>query len=331
MVSGRKRLDCLTGGLSSLLLLAVGLLSASCHANELAVGGKLVGSTGGTTVSSTSNTIGSQNSVAGSDGIDVPINPVENYNFLSKEKILELRTQHVAKHPELVNGQYKPSDNVFMLIENNKPWWGMRGIFVNGCGDKSIEGEAEESRFLSNPFLLVAASPWTAEIWDTNVLPKTEPDKPDFPYCWLPKSLTYHPSRRLVEATYDVSSYDEKLENRKNWLTARDQKQLPIRTFGLVGYNARDFGYEYIYVPIDQSINIANAKEPGHPVEIGQFIHCGGGSNYPGGCNNMSPERPPLDQFNVVKLPAEVKVLLWKAKPASQQDKPDMTVLLHMQ
>lgn len=299
-----------------LLLLAATLLSASCRANELAVGDQ--GIAGGATP-------------VAADQVDVPINPVENYNFLSKEQILALRQQQVAKFPQLVAGQYKPSDRVFLPIEDNKPWWGMRGSFVYGSGQRSIEGEAEESRFLSNPFLLVAASPSSAEIWDMELLPEAELNNADFPYCWLPKSLIYHPKAQLVEATYDVSSFDKKIDVRRDWLTENDRRLLPIRSFGLIGYNARDFGYEYIYVPIDQSTNITNPKEPGQPVDIGQFIHCGGSSGYPGGCNNMSPERPPIDQFNISKLPAQVKVLLWKSRPASKQAKPDMTVVLHLE
>ncbi|MDZ4835969.1 MAG: hypothetical protein SGJ27_19490 [Candidatus Melainabacteria bacterium] len=382
-----KLFTALRSGISTLILLAVGVMSASCQpnaltarANELAVGATAkqpsnsaataTDSTSQSTVSSGTDSTPPKSSGAGAttpisgsdqtgiksktpsttrgseavstaatesdttpedDTVYIPINPVESYNFLTKAKILELRSNHAAKFPQLLSGEYKPSDRVFMQIEDGKPWWGIRGIFVNGAGEKSIEGEAEESRFLSNPFLLVAASPWTCEIWNTKAVPEAALSDIDFPYCWLPSTLTYHPKNSLVEVTYDISDYDKKLADRKDWLNERERNELPIRTFGLVGYNARDFGYEYLYVAVDQSTNIANVGEPGEPVEIGQFIHCGGGSGYPGGCNNQSPGRPPLDQMKILKLPATAKILLWKTKPSSKLDKPDMTVLMKLE
>lgn len=294
-------------GLISSLLFAI-TLSTGCRANELAAGPK--------------------SSVE--DELDVTINKLENFNYLTQEQILGLRAFHVMKYPQLLGKSYKPNNVVFGQIIDNKPWWGMRGAFLFGSGDRSIEGDSEESRFLVNPYLLVAPSPWSAEIWDLDKLPEEELNKADFPYCWFPCSLKYQPKNLTVSAFYEVSDFDRSIDKLNQFLTAKDKSSLPIRTFGLVCYNARDFGYNYIYVPIDQSKNIKNPNDPRSPIAIEHFIHSGNSCGYPGGCNNMSPAMPAIDNFQVTNLPATVKVLLWKQKPHSAQSPPDMTVFIEL-
>ncbi len=323
----------LRNGAVAISLIVIGICSSSCsnlttlaRANELAIG-KSLSERASVETASIDASLAKQTA---EDQIEIPINGVEDYNFLSKKQILDLRSKHVARFPQLVKGEYKPSDRVFLAIEDGKPWWGMRGIFLYGTGDKSIEGPAEESRFLSNPFLLVGASPGSCLIWNTKTIPAAELERPDFPFCWQPSKLVYQPKMEIVETTYDISAYDQKLEDSKDWLTEQGRRELPIREFSLMAYNARDFGYEYIYVPIENSANISNKNDPKGPVEINQFIHCGNSSGYPGGCNNMSPERPPIDRFAITKLPASLKILLWKRRPPSSQTKPDLTMYMYM-
>jgi len=79
------------------------------------------------------------------------------FDFKSKAEILDWRKEAVMRHPELIQGKYEPSDAVFGQIADRASWWGIEGEFFHDSGAKSIEGVSEESRFVLNPFLLVAA------------------------------------------------------------------------------------------------------------------------------------------------------------------------------
>lgn len=258
--------------------------------------------------------------------VDLAIHSLAAFNGLTKRQILDMRANEVNRYQELLADLYKPNDAVFGQIEDEKPWWGTKGTCIYGSGERSIEGDAEESRFVLNPFLLVGLNPNSAEIWDETKLTDGEADRPDFPFFWKPSIVRFWPTRQIVQIAYRVSDFNRKLKE----LETRLADKSPVNEFSLVAYNARDFGYQYIYVPIDESSNIANPNDPKAPVRIEQYIHCGGSSGYPGGCNNMSPEQPKIDRFKLLNLPATVKVLLWKSSTNSVKTKPDMTVLIDL-
>lgn len=293
----------------TLVVLALTMLSVTaCRANELSLGN--------------ASTVESE--------IDIPINKLESFNYLTKAEILALRTAQVKKVADTANvlaKQYEPSMPIFSMIVDKKPWWGMHGSFVYGSGQRSIEGPAEESRFVMNPFLLVGLSSWSAEIWDQERVSAEDLNAPDFPFCWNPTSLKFAPKKNLMMETYDVSSFNKAIERRDSKI----KDKAPIVDFGLIAYNARDFGFNHIYVPIDQCENIVNVNETNEACEIKQFIHCGGTCGYPEDCNNMSPAQKPIDHFKYTKLPAHLKVLLWKGKPATLQTAPDMTVSITLE
>lgn len=270
--------------------------------------------------------VGPKSKVNEQTPIDVFVQPPASFNYLTKKQVLDMRQGEVDKHVELVVDRYQPSFLVFGQIEDEKPWWGIKGSFIHGSGEKSIEGDAEESRFLVNPFLLVGLNPNSAEIWDESKLSNGETDKPDFPYFWKPSIVRFWPRREIVQIAYEVSDFNKRIKQLENLLKDKTE----IDQFSLVAYNARDFGYEYIYVPVNESVNIANQNDPRTPVRIQQYIHCGGSSGFPGGCNNMSPEQPQIDRFKLKQLPAKVKVLLWKTSPGSITTKPDLTVLIDL-
>ncbi len=87
--------------------------------------------------------------------INIGINPMIELDFLTKEDIYDIRSKYVLLHPELLPGSYNPSEEVFGQIASGKPWWGILGLSYYGDGEKSIEGNSEDSRLLVNPFLLV--------------------------------------------------------------------------------------------------------------------------------------------------------------------------------
>ncbi len=258
------------------------------------------------------------------DGTLIPLNPPQHFNYMTRAEVLKLRANAVMSHAQLINSPYEPAASVFDEITNGKPWWGMAGQYIWGEGLRSIEGPSEESRFILNPFLLVAANPWTAKIWNAAQITGQDLQNPDFPYTWTPQELKYWPRRRMAQVIYDVTAFNGKLKQLDNKLEITDEN---VR-FGLVAYNARDFGFNYLYISAGLSSNIENAKKLNDPVEIGQYIHTGDSSKYPGGCNNMSPAVDEIDQLSVTKLPARATVLLWKRRPARLGDTPDFSFVL---
>ena len=258
--------------------------------------------------------------------IDLDINNPQDLSFKSKSEILALRSAMVAKYPQLLSGTYQPDDEVFSRLESDKPWWGLSGEAVWGPGKRSIEGSSEESRFLLNPFMLVAANPYSYNIWDPQKITDNDLSRADFPYTWLPQVVHWSADKSSAEVDYRVSAYNEQLYAWREKL--RVQKIMP--KFALVAYNARDFGYQWIWLATDRSSNIECLQKPSHATRITQMIHCGGTCGYPGGCNNMSPSIPDIDEIAYTQLPAKACIYLWKEKPADVTQTPDMTVILSL-
>lgn len=259
--------------------------------------------------------------------LDLLPNAPQDLNFKSKAEILAIRTQLAGQYPQLLLHEYQPSAEVFEKIEDGKPWWGLHGESLWGEGKRSIEGAAEESRFLLNPFLLVGANPYTYNIWDPARTGDDDMSRPDFPFTWLPRALHWWPRKATAEAVYAVSDYNAQLYNRRNKL--RVEKISP--KFALVAYNARDFGYQYLWVATDRSVNIQCLRKPSNPTKITQMIHCGNTCGYPGGCNNMSPSLPEIDELAYCQLPARALIYLWKDKPRDAKQPPDMTFILTLE
>lgn len=247
-----------------------------------------------------------------------------NINYRAREQILTRRKELVELHKDLLKRPYNPSSAIFGQIVTGKPWSGIIGCTVYGDGEKAILGDSEETRFLFNPYLLVGASSWTNEIWKADKLSSRELDSSDFPFCWQPSIIRFYPTTKVIQAAYEVSTYNKGLLKYKDYL----KDPIPTTTFNLVAYNARDFGYNYIYVDLDKSKNLINAQEVKSPTQIVQYIHCGGSCGYQGGCNNMSPMQNEIQELSIKELPARAYVKLWKSHPGSVSRNPDLVVAL---
>ncbi len=256
--------------------------------------------------------------------VEITLEPLANFNYKSKAEILNLRTNIVNRNSNLLNQQYVPSTEIFGQVVDNKPWWGVWGACIYGPGDKSIDGPSEESRFILNPFLLIGANPNSCEIFDANRITQVELEKKDFPFFWNPVALTYNPSQSWARVIYDVSSFNNGLKKYRNLL----KDNYEVRKFGLIAYNARDLGFNYLHVSTSKSVNVVNSANPKQPVGIIQMIHCGGSCGYSGGCNNMSPAIPDLDHLEFSSLPARCVIYLWKNSPGNLQQKPDFMFIL---
>lgn len=259
-----------------------------------------------------------------SEPVKIELNQPTELNFLSAQDILFKREKLVQQNRSLLVDTYKPSPYIFQNIEDHKPWWGMHGSFIWGTGTRSIEGPAEESRFILNPFLLVGVNSGTALIWQTDKINEDDLKSPDFPLCWSPSALIYFPNLSVAQVTYSVSNFNKQLKLHQDKLRFNPDR-IKLNQFGLIAYNARDFGFQYMYVDIGKCINTVNINGSFKPVLIKQLIHCGHSSKYPGGCNNMSPAMPEIDRFAITGLPARACIHLWKNQPSSVVEKPDFT------
>ena len=217
----------------------------------------------------------------------------------------------MLNYPDLIIGDYRPAHAVFGQMEDHLPWWGTLGNFYYGPGEQSLAGPAEESRFILNPYLLVAAE--VHSYWDPNVISESAARQPDFPLYCAPSQLRWQPRAAQAEVSYSTQCV----------------QQAPSRFFDLIVYNARDLNLSYIYVSYADSLNIAKFDPPTSPYAIPQFIHRGGSCGYPGGCNNMSPPTPDIDALEVTGFPAQVVTWLWTRKPASLDTAPDMVFVIH--
>ena len=241
--------------------------------------------------------------------IDIRYIYLDSFNGKTKEEILKLRKQYVATSI-FANNYYEPSEEVFGEIESGKPW-----IANNICLDPETSasrtiGTSEESRFISNPSILVALEhPFNYEEnnyqWCTNDVNTMQPEK-----------VLYN------DITNEISVF---------------YKKLPFTTengsfYTFNGLNARDFGLKYAYVDLSKSTyqpEFANEENVSNTVtEFQNFIHVGNSCGVEGGCNNGSPHQPMLNfYYNREMAHGEygtIYIKLWRNPPASPEDEADI-------
>lgn len=242
------------------------------------------------------------------DVVDIRINTPAELDRLSKDEVLRLRRQTVMAHPELLAADYVPAETIFGQIVDGAPWWGLEGQFRRGPGSASIDGPSEESRFILNPFLLVAPEfgGWWRDLSDAEAA--------SFPFACHPQTLSWWPKEGRAEAVYSAACIA--------------RRQYP--EFALIAYNARDLGLGYIYVSYADSRNVSKLVPPIVAYANPQFIHKGGSCGYLGGCNNMSPQTPPIDDIRLDDLPARIMVWLWRTRPDSVEVKPDFKYVIEI-
>lgn len=260
--------------------------------------------------------------------IAIPITDPRDLNFKARSEILGERSRIVQSFP-LLKGTYQPSEEVFGHLENKKPWWGYYGMYVYRQGRRSIEGPAKESRFILNPYLLVGADATNVGVVDVSTVTPDVLKKPGFPFVWPAKNLKWSPKESSAAVTYDVTAYEKSLKTFSKYVVNNNPH---ITKFSLIAYNARDFGFNYIYPDTAKGRNVQNRFKEKAPILIKQYIKVGTSCGYPGGCNNMSPLMPELDYMELKGgLPAVLPIKLWKQKPRSVDEKPDFTYTINFQ
>lgn len=255
--------------------------------------------------------------------LSLAINPPSEYDFQSRIEIENLRKSFANQHTELLLYQYTPMPAIFSQIEDGKPWWGLDGQVFFDTGSRSIDGLSEESRFINNPFMLACANMVLSGYhYETKFASKEDLALSGLPLECAPSQAVIYPRESREEITYNVTSFlqsSAKIVDLPN--------QLGNAPFDVVAYNARDFGFNYLAISPRYSQNINRTSD--RPIEIAQYIHCGGSCGYNGGCNNMSPYIEGLHQLSLKALPAQAFVYLWRARPTSVNQAPDFLVQLN--
>ncbi|TAL31398.1 MAG: hypothetical protein EPN97_11105 [Alphaproteobacteria bacterium] len=244
--------------------------------------------------------------------VEIPLNPMMELNNRKKQDIYDIRRMYAEKYPQFMGSNYKPSDDVFGQIEDDRPWWGILGRSYYGAGENSIQGPAEASRFIANPLLLVGLDTGHAVVVQKAGL-KPRPVYPE------PLHLYWQADGALAMAEYDITTFKKDSADIGDGVCVSGHMML-------VAYNARDLGYNFLYV--DPAKSKYFAAKP-HIVKIAQFLHKGDSCGYAGGCNNVAPVQPELN-IVVTGLPATAYIKLWKAQPNSFSDPADMVFVLKM-
>lgn len=247
----------------------------------------------------------------------IPVHPLADLDFKSKSEIEDSRRFAVREHSFLLANEYKPDQRVFGSLQDGKPWWGVDGVMKEGPGPSSMKGYSKESQSINNPFLLVTVGEKGAYVvnFPTRLTPLE-----CFPN---PVSISYEPSKKIAKARVAISNYLEY----QNEINAQG---LPAHLFELIAYNARDFGFNFIFIDPDTSFNIDTQNLSPSPCRIKQYIHTGGSCGASEGCNNMSPDQPELT-VNVLSTPATVNIKLWKQEPKSLSDPADLIYTLELE
>lgn len=233
---------------------------------------------------------------------------MQSFSGLSKNEILQKRTDAVRRSIVFGNADYTPSPAVFQ-IDDGAPWIGAYEIACNGVEHSPDigAGASRESLGILNPEVLFYA---------------TIPSfgfKHRGGYCssvdyLAPYSVDYDARTQTITARIDITSF-----YKKNGYYS---------TIVLADANARDLGYRYAFASSVANVRFKDGSNLSTRV-IGTagFYHRGGSCGKAGGCNNYSPYERGY-HFEVTGAPASLTIKLWKARPADERAAADMTYRL---
>ncbi len=233
---------------------------------------------------------------------NVPVNPMSNFNYKTKKEIYEQRKFYVEKSM-FKNLRYVPSEEVFGLIEDNKPWISIDAISCYDGLSKKNKGLSEESRFINNPTLLLGV-----ERISFDKKPKEQCSSIDY---LVPVKISYSKDENMITVMYEISEYKGLLKN-----------------FVIKALNARDLGFKYGFIDVENNTAFVSPENITKNIYgFKDYIHLGMACGIKGGCNNGSPYQPELD-FTITAFPASLHINLWKKYPKNKNQKPDINYLI---
>ncbi len=234
----------------------------------------------------------------------VPINPMSDLNYKTKEDIYE-RRKFLVENSMFKSKKYKPSDEVFGQIADKKPWLGIDALTCYGKGPNANKGLSEESRYINNPTMLIGLDRVSFD-----EKPKSMCSMIDY---LMPAKINYSKDENTIKVVFEVSGYKGDLDTE----------------FLLKGLNARDLGFKYAFA--DKTENVVFLQQDGNIStkiqEFKDFIHLGTACGVSGGCNNGSPFQKELN-YTVMKYPALIHFKLWEKYPKNKDIKADINYLI---
>lgn len=234
----------------------------------------------------------------------IPINPMSELNYKTKEEIYKIRKSFVEK-TIFKNRRYSPSEEVFGQIEDKKPWLGIEALTCYGKGPNAHKGLSEESRYINNPTMLIGLDRVSFDEKSKNLCSPVD--------YLMPTKLNYSKDENTIKIVFEVSTYRGDLGTE----------------FLLKGLNAKDLGYSYAFADkVENLVFLQPDKNISTNVhKFKDFIHLGQACGVSGGCNNGSPFQKELN-FTVMKYPASIHFRLWKKQPKNIDSKEDINYLI---
>lgn len=248
------------------------------------------------------------------DNIKLVVTKPIPLSYKSKKEIFDIRKSYVKNSPFWYEG-YEPSDEVFGNIEDGKPWLSQYSCRWKDTGVRTTEGPSSISLPIINPTALVL-------IYYAFIPYKCEDVPKNCKFDFYPINITYNKDKKIVRVIYRQFEHIDPSK----------------RTYYiLTGINARDFGYKYAYVDLNKSTFIPKFVEKKNisteVVEFQDLIHVGGSCRVEGGCNNHSPDDPNMRIYYSKRLHLNNTTLyikLWKERPNSPEDEPDLVEILQI-
>ena len=251
-------------------------------------------------------------------------------NGMTKRQIFAMRQEQLDSYKSLVAAPYKPFGPVFDKVEDGQAWLSLKGLcYTRTDGPTILEGKSYESIWVVNPLLLASASFGEGPEWNELFIGDPENIK-SFPYDPMPQDLKITPPKRLMEVTYDLDDYNEQVLEVNN-AKAASQDTFLNRPFKVDLYhlNARDLGFNYFTVKIDGNKIIANQHT--EPLQLAVSLNCRNFFFHHTWNNHVHGPGGRDVWFAPVKISTTCteEVSLYRDKPASSTQKPDLTYLIH--
>jgi len=239
---------------------------------------------------------------------EIPVRPMSELSYLSKDEILKRRVNFVSASKIFGDLDYKPNPAVFQ-IEDSLPWISAPELVKHGVNNNPNIGKGVSCHSLpiNNPELLL------------NVSVLDYGDSRDSKYAsdadyFIPKKVLWVKKENRIKVYFDLAEF---LKHNPQY----PKTQIDIN---LAGINARDFGYNWVKCVKQENVffktkynNISQT-----PYELKDYIHKGFACKLKSGCNNHSPYQEQLDM--IISKPAYLMFCLWKNKPLTNFSKPDI-------
>ena len=251
---------------------------------------------------------------------EIEVNPLSELDGFSKSQIYSSRQHYVSKSI-FKSDTYKPNEEVFGNLQDNKYWYGIENLI---CYDSSkppllrTEGPSYVSRLINNPAMLIGVD--LPYVWDIQGLKKSYRSCTNGSLLFIPESISYSPEHNLI--TVRIKSEKRALYN----------KQYDLK-FMFNGLNAKDLGYRWGYVYNKKNIKFINKENAidKKVYEFRDYLSTGYSCGIKDGCSNLCPMQDRLMfLFQDEKLgkfigkDAMIDFKLWKEKPLNKLSNPDM-------